>query len=256
MINIKNKSAQVTIFIILGILIVAGIILYFVLSGNFSVTSGPSENPKAYMQKCVTDSVIASQDAILQANGFPARNLTNYILYNKEKIPYLCSVSMFYIACVPQEPALLNKIQTTMEDKVAIDTESCWQSLKQDYSRKGYSAEENDSGINLSIERGFVQVSLNKVLYLTKDQDSIQLKDLVFQQPSPMFGLIDLEQTIVNYESTYCGFDALKWMQSENTILISTTRTSDQTKVYTIKDRETQKQIKFAIKTCVLPAGI
>ena len=39
-------------------------------------------------------------------------------------------------------------------------------------------------------------------------------------------------------------------------ISIETHRTSDQTKIYLLKERRTEHELKFAVKTCVLPAGI
>jgi len=68
--------------------------------------------------------------------------------------------------------------------------------------------------------------------------------------------MLKLEQTIVNYETTECDFDKMGWMNEDNTLLISKFSTSDQTEIYSIKDRLTDREIKFAIKTCVLPAGI
>jgi hypothetical protein len=68
--------------------------------------------------------------------------------------------------------------------------------------------------------------------------------------------LIDTARSIVNYESETCEFNALNWEKNFPSVGIKRFITSEQTKVYTLTDKITKKEINFAVKTCVLPAGI
>ena len=68
--------------------------------------------------------------------------------------------------------------------------------------------------------------------------------------------MIKLVQTIVNSETSTCDFDKEAWMRKDNSIVIYRTSLSDQTEVYTLRERLTEREIKFAIKTCVLPAAL
>jgi hypothetical protein len=53
-----------------------------------------------------------------------------------------------------------------------------------------------------------------------------------------------------------CEFDNINWMKNYANIRVDRFVTSDQTKVYTILDKTREQEISFAVKTCVLPAGI
>jgi hypothetical protein len=253
---ISNKNAQVTIFIIVAIIIVAVIIFAFFYSDNIGFSSSPAQNPEAYLKNCISNSIKQSEEIILKTNGYPQLNSDNYMLYSKEKIPYLCTVSEFYSPCIPQEPAFFNYIRKLMENKIAMDTEACLTALKKDLDRKGFNVKEDPGQVNLAIEKDFIFVKLSKKIYASRAEDSLAIAGVEVSYGTNLYDLIKLEQTIVNYESTLCEFNAMNWMRFDPSIIIDMTRTSDSTKVYTLQDRLTDRKIKFAIKTCVLPAGI
>lgn len=254
--NMLNKRGQVTIFIIVAILVVAVIVFSFLYSDKLGFTNSPAQNPESYIRNCIMDSIKQSEDLLLKSNGYPQITSDNYILYNKEKIPYLCTVSEFYSSCIPQEPAFFNYIKKLMENKVAMDAENCLRGTKKDLESRGFDVREDPGQINLTIEKDLIIAKLSKSIYASRDEDSVEISDVEVSYGTNFYDIIKLEQTIINYESTLCEFNAMNWMKYDSSIIISTTRTSDQTKVYTLKDRLTPKQIKFAIKTCTLPAGI
>ncbi len=252
----SNKKAQVTIFIIVAIILVALITLAFFYSDNIGFSSSPAQNPEAYLKNCISNSIKQSEAMILKSNGYPQLNSDNYILYDKEKIPYLCTVSEFYSPCIPQEPAFFNYIRKLMENKVTIDTENCLASLKKDFESKDFDFKQDPGKVNLVIQRDAILVYLTKNIYASKKENSLTISHVEVLYNTNLYDMIKLEQTIVNYESTLCEFNAMNWMRFDSSIIISATRTSDSTKVYTLQDRLTDRKIKFAIKTCVLPAGI
>lgn len=254
--NGLNSRGQVTIFIIIGLLLVAVILAVFYFTGTISFTESPAQNPEAYLQNCMTTSVKEAEKIILDSNGYPGFNSDNYILYNKEKVPYLCSTSEFYYACMPQDPAFFARIRTLMENKVSRDTEACLKVLVEDSEKKGYNVKVEPGNISLKIQKDSINVNFGKTIYLAREGDSLQVANFDAVYGTKLYDMLKLEQTIVNYESTACEFDYVAWMRYETSLIISKTRTSDQTKIYTLQDRLTERKIKFAIKTCVLPAGI
>jgi len=249
-----NKRAQVTLFIILAIVIVASL-LFFFFSDKFNSDSINTNNPQSFFDKCIKDSIRESENTLLNSNGF-TKVEDNFILYNKEKIPYLCTTSEFYTSCTPQEPAFLSSIQTIMENKVSRDTENCLVSFTKDMESKGYQLTKEKSNVTLTIRKGEISVEMGKPIFLKKDETSTEIPPIKVYYSSSLFDLVKTAQTIVNYESSLCEFDLLNWQKYENQIQIARFRTSDQTKIYTLTDRNSEKQIKFAIKTCVMPAGI
>lgn len=252
----KNKKAQVTLFIILAIFIVAVIVLIAYFSGNLKFLDSGFDSPEDFLQDCISNSIIEAEKIVLESNGYPEKDFNNTILYNSEKIPYLCSVSEFYSPCVPQEPAFLNKIRNIIQNKVARDTEECYSALDSEWGRKGYIVTKNASKTTVSINKDYIKVVVDKTIFLTKDEDSTKIQNPEVRHPSALYDLIKMAQTIVNYESTICEFNYLNWMKYDHKIFINRFTASDQTKIYTLRDSITNQQIKFATKSCALPAGI
>ena len=251
-----HKKGQVTIFIIIAILIVSVILFVAYFSGWFKFSSSSTENPKAYIESCILTSVKESEDSILKTNTYPNFNSTNYILFEQEKVPYLCTASEFYKPCIPQDPAMFIRVKQIMENKVARDTEICLTNLYKDLENENYQVTHKTGEVSLDIVQDSINVKLNETIYISKNENSYAISGFDVSYGTKFYDMIKLEQTIVNYESTICEFNKMNWMESNQDIIISTTRTSDQTKVYTLRDRLTNREIKFAIKTCVLPAGI
>ncbi len=252
----RSRKGQVTLFVILSIVVVISIILFFVLKPTLNFGNSASANPEAYLEKCILDSIKESQISILKNSGLNYSNSKNFILYKSEKIPLMCTSFEFYVACVPQEPGFINKIQNAIQNKALIAANNCFAKMKGEYESKGYSVKESGLKLNVTLMDKQIKVTLEKQFLASKEEQSINLQNFEFIQPSELFGLLKLEQTIINYESTVCEFNELAWMNAMPKIKITRARTSDQLKVYTLEDRDTQDKIKFAIRTCALPAGI
>jgi hypothetical protein len=251
-----NKRGQVTLFIIIAILIVSIILFVVFFSGWFKFIESPAENPKAYIENCIINSVQEIEKTLLEENTYPNYNSTNYILFEREKIPYMCIASEFYKPCIPQDPALFMRTKQIMENKVSRDTKTCLNKLYESLEEENYQITKKEGDIILDILPGKINVNLNETVYITKAETSITIEDFEIDYSTRFYEMIRLVQTIVNYETGVCEFNKMNWMEYDNSIIISTTRTSDQTKIYTLRERLTDREIKFAIKTCVLPAGI
>ncbi|PJC23959.1 hypothetical protein CO058_00935, partial [candidate division WWE3 bacterium CG_4_9_14_0_2_um_filter_35_11] len=79
----KNHSAQVTIFIIVAIVIVAlGILIYLLYPKIESSLGGGEENPQTFMQNCLEENIAGTVDILSSQGG--SMNPENYFLYNNE----------------------------------------------------------------------------------------------------------------------------------------------------------------------------
>lgn len=253
--KMKNKSGQVTLFVILAIVLVVAIILFFSLK---PVILAPSltEDPEGYIEKCISDSVKNSEDSLIKNNLNLNQDFDNFVLFRSEKVPYFCTVSEFYLPCTPQRSALLSENQKIIETRALRDVADCFKNLKENYQNKGYSVSEGNLILNISLLENEIQVEVKKNFVATKGENSFSFPELGFNVNSILYKLIKTAQTIVNYESTICEFNEINWMRAMPDPAITRFSISDQTKVYSLADRQTEKQIKFAIKTCVLPAGL
>lgn len=250
-----NKKGQVTIFIIVGILIFVAILLVFYFTGRISFTKSPIQNPEEYLDNCMTSSAKEAENLIYSSNGYPQLE-SNYILYNNEKVPHLCISSEFYSACIPQEPAFYSHINKIIENKVAKDTQVCLDNLVKEFEKKGYIVQVDSGNTTVEIRKDFVNINLGRKIYLSLGEEAVQIPSLEVSYGTKLYDMIKLIQTIVNSETSTCEFDKEAWMRMDNSIIVSRTSLSDQTEIYTLRERLTEREIKFAIKTCVLPAAL
>jgi len=251
-----NKKAQVTLYILLSIVIVTSVILFFLFKDSISITSNPINDPDSYLRSCIEDSIKASEENILDSNGFYSKDTYNSMLYNSEKIPYLCTSYEYYSACMPQEPMFAEKQRVLMENKAAVDFNNCVSTLKKELENKGYNIKNDNSIVSIIFMKDVIKANVEINFIATREESSIKLQDIEVTHPSKLFNMLNLAQTIVNYESTLCEFGLMNWMATNSEILIKRDTTSDQTKVYTLQERIGLKELKFAIRTCVSPAGL
>ena len=107
---INNKRGQVTIFIIIGILIVAGVVLFFVLRPEIDITKEKAiKKPQTYIHSCIKPELEKVVNKIsLQGGSLEPSPST---VYRGEKIAYLCYVDVPYYECIVQQPFLKTHIK-------------------------------------------------------------------------------------------------------------------------------------------------
>jgi hypothetical protein len=254
-----NKGGQVTIFIIIALIIIVAIALVFVLIKKPQPIVNYEENPQAYIEKCVGDSLKRNEQKIIEGNLY--LNLSNnYILYSinkpQEKVPYLCKASQFYTPCINQEPMLIGLVKNEIKGLVEKDAANCFASLQQIMEKSGYEIKSEPLSLEINFEAGDTVADIEKRLILSKNDETRIYERFEARIQSPLYKLIDTARIIVNFESTLCEFNNLGWMEIYPSISIKKFVSGEGTKIYTLTDRETGIKINFAVKTCILPAGV
>lgn len=251
----ESKKAQITIFVILALILIVAIALIFVLIKKPGAQINVVEDPQGYIEKCVSDSLTKYEKLMLENNGYVDKK-DNYILYRGEKVPYLCKASQFYMPCMSQEPMLLELIRKEIEKNVKKDSVTCFEKLKKELERAGYDVTEEAATLKIEFSKQTLIADINKKITIKKENEIKTTEKFRAEIPSPVYRLVTLAQTIVNFESTLCEFNNVNWMTNYPDISIKRFVTSEQTKVYTLTDKLSSKEFNFAVKTCVLPAGI
>lgn len=252
----KNKKAQLTIFIIMALIVVVVIAIIFAIYNLGILKLGLLENPEDYISDCAHDALEEIEERVLETNGYPNTNLTNMMIYRGEKVPYLCKVSEFNAPCIIQEPVFDAKIKKEMIEYITPRINECFEELIKDYERAGYEISTNDTEININFESEEIVAIISKDLVLRKEDEIRAYNKFQGKLNSPLYRIIDTIKYIVNFESALCQFSYINWMRANPDIKLTLFRASDQTKIYTIEDRTSEKSMKIAIKTCLIPAGI
>ncbi len=90
----KNRRGQVTIFIIVGVLIVVSVLTIIYFMGGHENTSPTNTNPKNIVDKCVKDLVTKSINKMMANGGQISPSLS--IEYAGDNYSYLCYQADFY----------------------------------------------------------------------------------------------------------------------------------------------------------------
>jgi len=255
----SSKRSQITLFVIISILVVLAIILLYIFVIKPYIDASRIGDPKVFIEKCTSDSIKNSETKILENNGYSG-NITNYILYrgekDSEKVPYLCTSSIFYEPCVNQEPMLMENIREYIEENVKKDVNSCFSTLEKSWKNRGYEISAGNLTINIDFETKAIRAEIQRSITINKGSTTQNFENFGTKVNSPLYGLLYTENKIIYFESQYCAFDSVSWMKFNPDIIIKKFSASDQTKIYTLTDKDSEKKIKFAVKTCVLPAGL
>jgi hypothetical protein len=213
------------------------------------------ENPQNYIENCIKPEFENAEKELMKKNGY--YNLqNNYFVYYGERVPYLCMASKFYAPCMNQEPMLLNSLQNQLETRMKSPTEQCFRNLVDEMKRRGYEVREGELNTSVEINEDDITIRIEKTLATKFEGQSTGYSVFDVKINSPLYKMADTARNIVNFESTFCEFNNVKWMLFYPEIEVRKFVASDSTKVYTMTYRDTNKSMSFAVKTCVLPAGL
>ena len=247
----SRRKAQVTMFIIMAILLVAGIIaLVFFLGGKYQQSS--SENPKAYIEKCARDAVSASAEKILSGGGKIQPEF--FLLYKDEKYNYLCYQKNYYFPCINQYPNIKNGIENEIKKDTEQAIKECFEELKEDYERKGFDVEDGDLDYEIELMSNKIFIKINKKLSISKES-SQSFEDFGTSILSPVYNLAMIARNIVNQESEFCNFEYNGYMILYPEYRIKRIDYID-SKIYRLMDIKSGKIFKFAVRSCAQPGGI
>ncbi|MEM4605704.1 MAG: hypothetical protein QW103_01550 [Candidatus Pacearchaeota archaeon] len=252
-----KKRSQVTIFIIIGLIIFVLLIFFiFSKSTRLDFFIRDKKEPSLEIKNFIEKSIKENEEKFFKEKQF-LQEFKIFYLYSKENISYTCYNEEFYFPCIKQSPLFIESIRRKMENRIARDLSRFLLKLKEDYEARGYSFDFSSYVLNLSFEEKTISFSFNSNIKVFRQDTSFFVSSIEGQVNSPLPIILRTVERINDYESTLCDFDHLAWQFIYRDIKIDKFRAGDGTKVYVLKSKEyPQKEIKFAIRTCVLPAGI
>ncbi|MFH1526230.1 MAG: hypothetical protein ABIG69_06185, partial [Bacteroidota bacterium] len=199
---LKSKRSQITIFIIIGIIVVVLAILLFLFFPQIKTTFGFSDlNPSEFIQDCIEEE-IANNILILSAQG-GSLNPEHYILYNNEKIEYLCYTNEYYKTCVMQQPMLKEHIESEIADSIVVESNECFNSMKKSFEKRGYSVDLKQGTAEVELLPERISVNFNNALTLTKSEQTEKYDSIKVVLNNNLYELISITNSILNWEARY-----------------------------------------------------
>jgi hypothetical protein len=250
-----GKRGQVTVWVIVAIAIVAIVGFIFFISGGPGLLAGPEINPQAYIEKCMKDATAEALDKMLPQGGFvePGENSK---IYNDVKVAYLCYIGSYYYPCINQHPAYISEIKTEILNYVKPKAEQCFSDMKTQLEKNGYSVS-FDSPLTMNVELmpGKARVGADRKLSLRKQGEARTFDEFKSEVVNPIYDLANVATRIVNDEARYCSFEYVGYMAVYPSFEIKLYRMSDSTEIYTIKDKDSGKELNIAIRGCASLPG-
>ena len=249
----EGKRGQVTIFIIIGMIIVAiGILIYAFYPQIKSTIGGAEKNPPAYIQSCLEDKIKDTAEKLSAQGGSLDPNL--YIMYDDEKVEYLCYTSEYYKNCIVQQPMLKQHIEAEIRNEIDEDVKACFANMKDSYEKKGYSVSmaSGDKRIELLPQRiiGTFNYSFSLTKGSTEKYDSFSVV-----VNNNLYELISIANSIIDWESSYGDAEVTTYMTYYHNLKVEKNLRESGEKIYVLTDRDLGTKFQFATRSQAWPAG-
>lgn len=249
----ESKKAQITIFIILALILIVGIIIIFLLRQAPKAEIVSEQNPQAFIESCTRD---ATQEALnlamLHAGSLEPKGT---VMYRGENITYLCYNTLYYKPCVNQQPMLIEHIEKEIQKYIEPRVSNCFQTLKTTLEPR-YTVDMDEIwNLKAKLNPQGVEVVINRDFKMQRGESVRSFSLFKINVMHPIYRLAEIATEIVNAETRYCNFDTLGFMIIYPKYNVEKFRLSDSTIIYSVKEVSSQEEFKFGIRGCAIPAG-
>lgn len=247
------KKGQVTIFIVVGVIIIVGILIGLFFLGDMNISSTVSDDPRVFIKSCVEDSVEESLNKMLNNGGEILPSLA--ISYQGKEWNYLCHSADYYLGCYNLHPMLESQIENQIIMDTSEDIKNCFDSMREEFEDRGYDVSGGATEYSIDLLPGYVDIKLNKQISVSNKESALEFDDFGFEIISSIYDLVEIARLVSNDESQFCNFEYNGYMLLYPQFDIRRIDYRD-SKLYRIKDRNTKEEFRMAIRSCAMPPGI
>lgn len=244
----NNRKAQVTIFIIVGIIIVAAVLIFFLWYKPTYIDGGA----KVGFEGCVETAVEDALAELGDTGGFVEPEF--YYLYEGNRIPYFCYTSLYYKACVNQKPLLKQHFEENLQKAVRGKIDSCYNSALEDLRAQGYSVVGEGRDMTLEIVPGSVGILYDAPVVIQRE-GSQSFTRFNFDTQSSIYKMLMIATSIIQFETKFGDADTDSFMLYYPDLIVRKLKQGDGTTIYIIEDKISETKLQFASRSFVFPAG-
>lgn len=248
----NSKRSQITIFIILAMILVVAFIILFMLRRGAPAETIDEENPQAFIESCTSQAVEEALDILMPVGG--DINPRGSVMFKGVNITYLCYNSNYYKPCINQRPMLIEHVEKEITSYIEPKVASCFKVLESKLGTR-YDIESGEMKITTRLVPKQVSINIDKHFKITKEDKIIEFNNFKVAIVHPIYEMLEVAHDIVQSEITFCNFDILTYGVMNTNYKIDKFRNGDSDILYTIGDITTNKQFKFAVRSCALPPG-
>ena len=249
-----KKRGQVTLFIILGVVIVVGITSLFIFTRGVEEVNTPENlGPRGFIDSCVKDAVEDSIEKVMAGGGEISPSFT--ITEKEVEYNYLCHYAGNYYTCYNLHPMLRKQAEAQIKTDTNDKVQDCFDALREDFENRGYEVVGNETNYTIEILPGEVRINLEKSIQI--GTDSVQhFENFDTKIISSLYDLIKITNDIVRSEAQFCYFEKNGFMLLYPQYNIIDEEISEGSVLYQVIDRNSNESFKFAVRGCVFPSGL
>jgi hypothetical protein len=249
----KNKGGQVTIFIIIAVLVMAAAVLIYMFYPKIETTEEfDTENPSAFIQTCLEKEIEESVNTLSLQGG--SLDPDHYILYQGEKVEYLCYTEEYYARCVMQQPMLKSHIENEIKGNIENSVVACFNELQNSYSERGYGVNLKPGLTSVELLPKRVVTSFDYVLTVSKDgSETFDSFRVVLN--NNLYELVSITNSILNWEARYGEAETTLYMNYYKDLKVEKKKQIDGTNIYILTDRNNENKFQFASRSVAWPPG-
>ena len=252
---INNKSGQLAIFVIAAIVIVGIAAMVYLLFPSVLVDLGiVSGNPNAFIQNCIEEEIQNNVDKISLQGG--SLEPENFILYQDNKIEYLCYNGNYYLPCVMQQPLLKQHIENEIRKGIKNQEDFCFDSLKESFEQRGYDVSLSQGETFIELLPKKISVNFEKELTLTQGGESQRFEKINIVSDNNLYELTSIANSILNWEARYGDSETTLYMSYYPDLKVEKKVQSEGSTIYILTDRNSGDKFQFASRSVALPPGI
>jgi hypothetical protein len=247
-----KKRGQVTIFIIIAVLIVALAVLAYMFWPDIKPGGLETENPSAFIQSCLEEELEDVVETLSLQGG--SLNPEHYILYQDEKIEYLCYTEKYYKTCVMQQPMLKQHIESEIESDIRAVADDCFDSLKKSYESRAYNVVLRRGGMSVELLPKRVVATFNHSFTITKT-DTEKYEPFRVVLNNNLYEFVSITNSILNWEARYGDSETTLYMNYYRDLKVEKKKQTDGSTIYILTDRNNQNKFQFASRSVAWPPG-
>lgn len=248
----EEKKAQVTLFIILGVLAVAIVLFFLLLFPKIKTSQFQEQNPSQYLDSCIkTDLAEAVEKVSLQGGSISPEH---YIIYNGDNIEYLCYSSEYYKPCNVQRPLLKAHIESEIAEELSPLADECLRKLKIEYEGRGFQASIKQGELQAELLPKRVVLNFNSSLSVSKE-GSQNYDSLSVVLNNNLYEFASIALSIIKWEAAYGDAETTTYMNYYHDLKVEKKKQIEGSTIYILTDRNTENKFQFASRSIALPAG-
>lgn len=257
--RMKIKRGQATIWIIVAIILVAAIFMVFIFVRKPEIIGPPGSDTvfdlQSSLEQCANQHVNTVVNRMLPQGGFS--NPENSVFYNNTNIEYLCKNIGFYEPCIQQHPMFLREMEEEIENYLLPRIISCFDLIAEEIAQRDgeITFEGGPPLIDVDLGPDRIFVDIEKKATVTKREEVRRFEKFEVVIKNPLYNLGSVAVEIAAQEAQYCHFEYVGYSVLYPRYVVTKYVMSDPTKIYTIRDTSSGKEMNIAIRSCAIPAG-